>query len=209
MHWLFTFALTHWEAFTAVVGGFFGATLGAFLTGYLGEKGKQIATKKDIADVLDELRKVTTETESIKAQISSDAWLKQTIWVQKREAYAALLASLAELSERFMALSAPMASLETENPMPESKEHGDRIKDISGKRASALDALLKTSRLFGEAALFDPEILMEQGRFGRESGLDAAIGDKAKSADVVSFAVGIMKFNRSVLLHMRKELGIT
>ena len=72
MHWIFVFALAHWATFTAVLGGFFGATLGALLTGYFSEKGKQIATKKDIEDVLSELRKVTTETESIKAQISGD-----------------------------------------------------------------------------------------------------------------------------------------
>ena len=69
------YLLEHWVIWTiisAFFSGFFGVTLGALLSSYFTEKGKGLATKKDIDDVLIELRRVTTETESIKAQIGGD-----------------------------------------------------------------------------------------------------------------------------------------
>jgi hypothetical protein len=110
---------TKWLADLAVAGicGFFGASLGSYLKGYWTkkgenlatyediksllaqergkayeqEKGKRLATHEDIENVLKQVQAVTRETETIKAQIGSDLWLRQTIWNQKREAYANIL----------------------------------------------------------------------------------------------------------------------
>jgi len=102
---------------TGGIGGLAGATIGAYYGGYNKKKGenfadaedfttiiaqearkayeqewaKRLATHKDIENVLVELRKVTTEAESIKAQIGGDVWLRQTVWVQKRNAYGEIL----------------------------------------------------------------------------------------------------------------------
>jgi len=70
-----------------------------FLSAYMGEKGKRLATREDVDAVLRELRLVTTETEAIKAQISGDLWLRQAHWNQKRDLYAKLFESTDQLWE--------------------------------------------------------------------------------------------------------------
>lgn len=64
-----------------------------YLSGYATKKGERLATHEDIENVLDEVRKVTTETEKIKAEISSDLWKQQWKLDRKREAYADLIAA--------------------------------------------------------------------------------------------------------------------
>ena len=54
---------------------------------YEQERGKQLATHEDIENVLRELNAVTRETETIRAQISGDLWLRQTVLNQKRDIY--------------------------------------------------------------------------------------------------------------------------
>lgn len=46
-----------------------------------------------------EIRLVTKETETIKAQIDSDLWTRQRRWEQKKESYAGLLKSAAEIRD--------------------------------------------------------------------------------------------------------------
>ncbi len=206
MHWLFTFALAHWEAFTAVVGGFFGATLGAFLTGYLGEKGKQIATKKDIGDVLAELRKVTTETESIKAQISGDTWLRQTVWVQKREAYAVLLKSLSELENSCKALTFSLAILQRR--LAGSEAYDTQLGEVQKKREAVLDDLSDVILHFDTAALFDPTISAQKKALADGYGFEPAMDTSSTYEETKLFVIGLMQFRRDLLSHMRKQLGV-
>jgi hypothetical protein len=54
---------------------------------YEQEAGKRLATRDDIDNVLAQIKLVTKETELIKAQVSSDLWVKQAVWNQKRDAY--------------------------------------------------------------------------------------------------------------------------
>lgn len=105
------------ELFIGVIGGLIGATLGAFLRAYWAKKGehiasyediqfllakergqayeqemgKRLATHEDVDNVRSDLRTLTLETETIKAQIGSDLWLRQTVWNHKRETYANVL----------------------------------------------------------------------------------------------------------------------
>ena len=102
---------------TPGIGGLIGATIGAYLKAYSAkkgerlatyediefllaqergkayeqEKGKRLATHEDIQNVLNEVRVITKETETIKAQIGGDLWLRQTVWNHKREAYASVV----------------------------------------------------------------------------------------------------------------------
>jgi len=73
-----------------------------FLHSYATEKGKQLATKEDIDNVLSQVRAVTKETESIRADIQGAVWERQTAWAQKRDIYAALLKTVMELQSSFV-----------------------------------------------------------------------------------------------------------
>jgi hypothetical protein len=180
----------------------------AFAEAFQGEAGKRLASHQDIENVLSEVRKVTTETESIKAQISGDAWLKQTIWVQKRESYSALLKSLTDLHDCFVAYASSLGSFERREPNPEDSNYGTRMSEHLKKSEATVAAMFQASLRFGETALFDPAILEQQSLFGKNYGLESAVKDNATSAEVTAFVVGLMKFRRSLVSHMRKELGI-
>jgi hypothetical protein len=71
-----------------------GCSLFARFGGYYKEKGKRLATHEDIANVLEQVKAVTRETETIKAQIGTELWSQQTIWNAKRDLYANALSSL-------------------------------------------------------------------------------------------------------------------
>jgi hypothetical protein len=87
--------VTVWiNLFAAGFGGLAGGSLSAYFKGYLGEKGKRLATHEDIEGVLKEVRAVTHETETIKAQISADARNRETVWNQRRDIYGEVLQAI-------------------------------------------------------------------------------------------------------------------
>ena len=64
------------------------------LKAYAEEKGKRLATKEDINNVLEQLRLTTRETAAIQAEISGGLWLSQWHLAQKRDTYARLIDAL-------------------------------------------------------------------------------------------------------------------
>ncbi len=68
-----------------------GSGAGAFLGSWLRKKGENLATHEDIDKLIDQVAAVTDTTETIKAQIGSDLWTRQSVWQQKRDAYAKIL----------------------------------------------------------------------------------------------------------------------
>ena len=66
----------------------------SYLKAYAEEKGKRLATKEDIENVIEQVRAVTRETEIIKAEISGGLWLQQWHLTQKRDCYARLIDAL-------------------------------------------------------------------------------------------------------------------
>jgi hypothetical protein len=113
----------------AGIGRFFGGTVGSYLRGcwtkkgehlatyqdnesllaqegaraYEQEKVKRLATREDIENVLRELHAVTQTTETIKAEIGTAVWLRQTVWRQKREVHATILKKIHHLHDRLNA----------------------------------------------------------------------------------------------------------
>ena len=54
--------------------------------------------------MLKEVKAVTRETETIKAQISGDLWLRQTVWNQKRDVYVNVLKCSHRLKDKLVGL---------------------------------------------------------------------------------------------------------
>jgi hypothetical protein len=129
---------TKWitDLFAAGIGGLIGGTVGAYFKGYSEEKGKylavyeniafllaqergkayeqekgkRLATHDDIENVLNEVRLITKETETIKAQIGSDLWTRQMVWNHKRDLYKQLLRTAETIKEIFIELATFQAS---------------------------------------------------------------------------------------------------
>jgi hypothetical protein len=83
------------EAIVAVIVVFF--LLKFFLPSYLSEKGKNLATREDFHTLLEQLKKTTQETESIKVELSTRHWLNQQQWSIREKRYAHLLSNLTKL----------------------------------------------------------------------------------------------------------------
>jgi len=106
-----------------LLSAFVGGSLVAWLGGYYSEKGKRkllreewprmlaetgekafveemakrLASKEDIANVLEQVRAVTRETEIIKAEISGSLWQRQWQLTEKRNSYTRLIDTLENL----------------------------------------------------------------------------------------------------------------
>src|SRR5271157_697890 len=84
------------DPLAAGIGALIGGSMSAYLRAYLEEKGKRLATHEDIENVLEEVRAVTRETETIKAQISADFWNRQAVWNQRRDLYVEVLQAIVD-----------------------------------------------------------------------------------------------------------------
>jgi hypothetical protein len=80
---------------TALVFGFWKPWLGA----YGGEKGKNLARKEDLNEILAEVRAVTITQKEIEAKLTGEQWDRQTRWNEKRNTYAALLSASSGLTD--------------------------------------------------------------------------------------------------------------
>jgi hypothetical protein len=59
-----------------------------FLDGYLKRKGENHATREDIENLLEQLRRTTDVAEKIKASVGHDYWTTQRAWEAKRDGLA-------------------------------------------------------------------------------------------------------------------------
>jgi hypothetical protein len=64
---------------------------------YAGEKGKNLARKEDLNEILAEVRAVAVAQKETEAMISGELWDRQWRMNQKRDAYADLVAALSRL----------------------------------------------------------------------------------------------------------------
>jgi hypothetical protein len=87
---------------TYVVGALsalFGAFVGSFLSGYLRQKGQDLATHEDIDKLVDQVRAVTKTTKEIEAKISDEVWDRQKRWELKRDLLIEMVKKVTSLQE--------------------------------------------------------------------------------------------------------------
>lgn len=82
-----------WLYLSAVVTAFVGGFLGA----YLKRKGENLATREDYESLLQQVKRTTQETESIKMELAKGSWLHQQSWYLKEKYYSGLLENLYKL----------------------------------------------------------------------------------------------------------------
>lgn len=125
-----------------------------YLKAYAEEKGKRLATKEDIDNVLEQVRAVTRETEIIKAEISGGLWQQQWHLTQKRDCYTRLVDALENIQLQRSSLRRAADGV----PRAEARQ---RVEDaiLEFRRARALARLI-----------LPPEVISGIGRLLRALG---------------------------------------
>ena len=118
-----------------------GAAIGAYVGSYLREKGRNLATREDMDNIVVQLRKTTEATEDIKAQISGDLWLRQNRWHFKKDLYARLLENLGSAHRALDHL----LDAEMNHPQAESEARKGWLATQRGKSSEALEDVHRAS----------------------------------------------------------------
>lgn len=134
-----------WSLATAIV-----AALGAFLGAYLKTKGQNVATREDLALIVEQLRLTTRATEEIKAQIGGTLWVEQERWNLRREVYVRLLENLTRCEDA-LRMYAELRKATARGDDQESKELREKW------RSKAHEALQEIRRAASVAAIMLPE----------------------------------------------------
>ena len=78
---------------------FVGGALGAFVSTYLRERGKNYATSVDLDRITDQLRRTTSVTEETRAQVQKTLWWSQESWRRKYDLYHELILACEEIAD--------------------------------------------------------------------------------------------------------------
>jgi hypothetical protein len=184
---------------TALILGFWKPWLGA----YGGEKGKNLARKEDLDAILAEVRAVTITQKEIEAKLTGDAWTRQMLWNQKRDAYIALFNAKEGLANSFGSLKGAIGGL---NKAPES----EKSKPVSYLRESLttpVGAQHAFASAYSLAVLFTNEECLAQ--------IAKYVTGKTKTQDIYSEEWADTEF-QNILVNLsglptiaKKDLGIT
>ena len=150
-----------------LLNGIFLLVLKPFLTTYAEEKGRRLATHEDVEKVLQEVRMVTKETETLKAQISGELWERQNRWNAKRDIYIRLLENL-EL------LKTALARAQYSRTILSDVAAINRAFDEADVQAKDFRKAMAIARLFADPAV--------ETAWNKLSALDVFFGDLQQDA---------------------------
>jgi len=127
----------------------FATFIGGFLGAYLKRKGENRAANENFDSLLKQIKKTTTETESIKSELAKGSWLHQQSWNLKEKYYSGLLEALYRLRHS--------VSVRLDHYNEQGSEHDDaRINESDHyiKHAkSGVETLQKIQELHGPAEM--------------------------------------------------------
>ena len=125
------------------------AAIGAFVGAYLRKSGENLAANENFAAIREQLKTTTRDTESIKQQLTGNAWRNQQQWSAREQYYSKLLTHLHhfrlvldDLSDYYM---------EPGGEHTPDSEMGDRFQKLL---SDASASFAEVERLLGPAALF-------------------------------------------------------
>jgi len=106
-----------------VLTALFGALVGGFIrwwNAYSEQKGKNLATKEDIDDLVEQTRKLTQTTREIEAKIDDNVWNRQKQWELKRDILLDFVRVMREFDVATLALGIAIKSKSKDmvNPKP-------------------------------------------------------------------------------------------
>jgi len=180
----------------------------AFREAFESEAGKRLASRQDVDNVLSEVRNVTRETESIKAQISGEAWLKQTVWMQKRNAYGELLKATSSVQFTSFYLNRHFRQRQGGQARSGSEQPTTNQSEVGRFRSELVDRIITVADRFAEAELFDPSLAKMKQEFRNMKGIfeiAKTVGDGEKHVETAKV---LTRFQRQLLRHMRRGLNI-
>jgi len=85
----------HWTVFVFAGLLIIAAIARPLVDAYMAAKGKTLATKQDLREVLDQVRQTTRATHEIQAAITNQAWIDQKRWDLKLQCYRDIAEQLA------------------------------------------------------------------------------------------------------------------
>ena len=180
------------------------AAIGAFVGAYLRKSGENLAANENFAAIREQLKTTTSDTETIKQQLSGSAWRSQQQWSAREHYYSKLLThlhqfrlALDDLSDYYMEPGGEHA--------PDS-EMGERFQKL---RSGASASFAEVERLLGPAALFfsSQAVASLTKLFAEHWGLENF--DAVCTADYVSGARKLAaEAYDQVLKEARTQLGI-
>lgn len=90
--------LANWKFWAVMIGlWIIGIAISVLLVSYFKEHGKNLATKKDFKDILEQLNSITEVTETIKNHLHHELWIKRERLVIKREKLEELMSYVYDL----------------------------------------------------------------------------------------------------------------
>ena len=155
---------------------------------YAGEKGKNLARKEDLNEILAEVRAMTITQKEIEAKISGELWSRQMHWQQKRAIYARLLETIGEFQ---MVLGSAAVTLQLHSHTWEDmiklvtelrRQHSVAMLFVSESASSALTDLLAAIPPGDDPAVRLP-LAVERVELARQKLVDAAKEDLGLRVD--------------------------
>jgi hypothetical protein len=140
------------DTLTSLLLTFLAGGIGAYCGSYLKKKGENLATREDIAGLVEQVSAVTQATKAIEAEISTDMWDRQKQWELKKEAVFEAAKELASAQETLTALMSTCAATQRSEPPSETQAVANtnlrlqsyddyRKADAAFKRAAMLTAI--------------------------------------------------------------------
>lgn len=198
--------LRQWNASLPLVAlvGLISAVGGAYFSGYLRKRGQDRAIREGFAEIRDQLKVTTRDTEEIKQHLSGRAWRSQQEWSARERYYNQLLTHLHHFRLAIGELSEYFAEPGTEY-MPD-EQRGERFRNLQTEAANAYS---EVERLLGPSALFLSDVVVQALNHLFKEHWGLANFDAACTADYVLGARRLAEqAYAQVLAEAKAELGI-
>ncbi|MGY8624407.1 hypothetical protein [Chromobacterium violaceum] len=185
-----------------------GSGFSAYLGAYLKKKGEDRASKEQFDIILNQLKKTTEATESIKSTLSSRSWLLQQQWSIREKSYSDLLSELWKF--RTALVEQDTFFMHPYNPhdrqFMESVENNDYFRRMGKQAADSSQVLCE---LIGPAAIFLSEKTIKILRDLEKDHFHIATFDSSHTGEYIKSTLKIVdEAYQAVLAEARSELTL-
>lgn len=175
---------------------------GAYFGAYIKLKGEARANKEGFNDVLEQLRKTTHDTESIKNSLSGSTWLTQQQWAIRETHYVGLLTHLTKLKLSLQDRDAQYMEPGSEHDQKISETtYFQELSHVGNDAYQAIRELIGPASIFLSATAIDALESLVRDHWG-------AAENSMCTADYVATALKqVQSAHVAVLTEARKDLA--